>query len=55
ETTNLPGNPAYNASRTAVMDLFGHLLFSTVYFLVPGWAFTEVSGSKPGAEKSVAA
>ncbi|KAK1565985.1 short chain dehydrogenase/reductase, partial [Colletotrichum navitas] len=59
--TNLPNNPAYNASKAAVMNLAGrrslHLrnMVIWVYFLAPGWAFTEVSGSKSDAEKSVAA
>lgn len=54
--TNPPGNPAYNASKAAVKSVAEHLSFDLraeenlgVHLLVPGWAFTGLSGNKPGA------
>jgi len=60
--TNPPGNPAYNASKSAVKTLAEHLSYdlsksspsTTVHLLVPGWTFTGLSGNAPfaaGAEK----
>ena len=60
--TNPPGNPAYNASKSAVKTLAEHLSFdlsksspaTSVHLLVPGWTFTGLSGNAPfatGAQK----
>lgn len=56
--TNPPGNPAYNASKSAVKTIAEHLSFDlrdhknlSVHLLVPGWTFTGLSGNKPGADK----
>jgi len=45
--TNPPGNPAYNASKSAVKTLAEHLSWDfrerkdiAVHLLVPGWTFT---------------
>ena len=44
--TNPPGNPAYNASKSAVKTLAEHLSYdlrdssTSVHLLVPGWTFT---------------
>ena len=45
--TNPPGNPAYNASKSAVKTLAEHLSWDlrdsrnvSVHLLVPGWTFT---------------
>ena len=46
--TNPPGNPAYNASRSAVKSLAEHLSFdlkdtaTAVHLLVPDWTFTAL-------------
>lgn len=56
--TNPPGNPAYNASKSAVKTLAEHLDFDlrnepnvSVHLLVPGWTFTGLSGNRPGSGK----
>ena len=45
--TNPPGNPAYNASKSAIKTLAEHLSWDlrenknvSVHLLVPGWTFT---------------
>ena len=56
--TNPPGNPAYNASKSAVKTLAEHLAHdlrtssspsyapqTSVHLLVPGWTFTGLSGN----------
>ena len=58
--TNPPGNPAYNASKSAVKTLAEHLSHdmrtegnpshhpgTSVHLLVPGWTYTGLSGN-PG-------
>ncbi|EME84528.1 uncharacterized protein MYCFIDRAFT_133303 [Pseudocercospora fijiensis CIRAD86] len=50
--TNPPGNPAYNASKSAVKTIAEHLHFdlaksspkTSVHLLVPGWTFTGLTG-----------
>lgn len=56
--TNPPGNPAYNASKSAVKTIAEHLSFDlrneknlSVHLLVPGWTFTGLSGNRPGSGK----
>ncbi|KAH8601368.1 hypothetical protein B0O99DRAFT_589417 [Bisporella sp. PMI_857] len=57
--TNPPGNPAYNASKSAVKTLAEHLSFdlaksspsTSVHLLIPGWTFTGLSGNDPTGEK----
>ncbi|EON68616.1 hypothetical protein W97_07874 [Coniosporium apollinis CBS 100218] len=55
--TNPPGNPAYNASKSAVKTLAEHLSYdmrgtnTSVHLLVPGWTFTGLSGGHPGSSK----
>ncbi|KAF1969255.1 NAD(P)-binding protein [Bimuria novae-zelandiae CBS 107.79] len=53
--TNPPGNPAYNASKSAVKTLAEHLSWDlredknlSVHLLVPGWTFTGLVGNTPG-------
>ncbi|EME45408.1 hypothetical protein DOTSEDRAFT_71209 [Dothistroma septosporum NZE10] len=49
--TNPPGNPAYNASKSAVKTIAEHLHFdlaksspkTSVHMLVPGWTFTGIT------------
>ncbi|KAL6863578.1 short chain dehydrogenase/reductase [Trichoderma novae-zelandiae] len=47
--TNPPGNPAYNASKSAVKTLAEHLSWdlrdtkTSVHLLVPGWTFTGMA------------
>jgi NAD(P)-dependent dehydrogenase (short-subunit alcohol dehydrogenase family) len=49
--TNPPGNPAYNASKSAIKTLTEHLSFdlaksspsTSVHLLVPGWTFTGLT------------
>lgn len=49
--TNPPGNPAYNASKSALKTLTEHLSFdlaktspnTSVHLLVPGWTFTGLT------------
>jgi NAD(P)-dependent dehydrogenase (short-subunit alcohol dehydrogenase family) len=51
--TNPPGNPAYNASKSAVKTLAEHLSHDmksshpniSVHLLIPGWTFTGLSGN----------
>lgn len=56
--TNPPGNPAYNASKAAIKALAEHLSYdlrdtnTAVHLLVPGWAFTGLSGGEPGSSKA---
>jgi len=56
--TNPPGNPAYNASKSAVKTLTEHLAYDlrespiNVHLLVPGFTFTGLSGNEPGSSKS---
>lgn len=60
--TNPPGNPAYNASKSAVKAVAEQLSYdlrgssTSVHFLVPGWTFTGLGrsedvrrGEKPAA------
>lgn len=50
--TNPPGNPAYNASKSAIKTITEHLHFdlaksspkTSVHLLVPGWTFTGLTG-----------
>lgn len=50
--TNPPGNPAYNASKSALKTITEHLSFdlaksspsTSVHLLVPGWTFTGLTG-----------
>lgn len=50
--TNPPGNPAYNATKSAVKTIAEHLSFdlaktspsTSVHLLVPGWTFTGMTG-----------
>jgi short-subunit dehydrogenase len=50
--TNPPGNPAYNASKSAVKTIAEHLSYdlaktspsTSVHLLVPGWTFTGLTG-----------
>lgn len=57
--TNPPGNPAYNASKSAVKTLAEHLSFDLsksspstgVHLLVPGWTHTGLTGGSPFGEK----
>ncbi|KAI0973150.1 hypothetical protein F4678DRAFT_460004 [Xylaria arbuscula] len=61
--TNPPGNPAYNASKTAVKTLAEQLSFDlaashpavSVHLLVPGWTWTNLAGAASGREKPAAA
>lgn len=61
--TNPPGNPAYNASKSAVKTVTEHLSFdlraddTSVHLLVPGWTFTGLGGGGNGSgrEKPAAA
>jgi NAD(P)-dependent dehydrogenase (short-subunit alcohol dehydrogenase family) len=51
--TNPPGNPAYNASKSAVKTITEHLAHDlrtsnpniSVHILIPGWTFTGLSGN----------
>lgn len=57
--TNPPGNPAYNASKSAVKTVTEHLSFdlaksspsTSVHLLVPGWTFTGLTGGGATKEK----
>ncbi|KAK3707900.1 hypothetical protein LTR37_011752 [Vermiconidia calcicola] len=57
--TNPPGNPAYNASKSAVKTIAEHLSFdlsrsapsTSVHLLVPGWTFTGLTGGGGMKEK----
>ncbi|KAI3527906.1 oxidoreductase [Colletotrichum filicis] len=64
--TNPPGNPAYNASKSAVKTIARHLFYdlrdsspnTSVFRLVPGWTFTSLGRSeekRTSAEKPAAA
>ncbi|KAK1469570.1 short-chain dehydrogenase/reductase [Colletotrichum melonis] len=52
--TNPPGNPAYNASKSAVKTIAEHLSYdlresspsTSVFLLVPGWTFTSLGRSE---------
>jgi NAD(P)-dependent dehydrogenase (short-subunit alcohol dehydrogenase family) len=54
--TNPPGNPAYNASKSALKSITEHLSFdlaksspsTSVHLLVPGWTFTGLTGGGKG-------
>ncbi|KAK5048522.1 hypothetical protein LTR84_005612 [Exophiala bonariae] len=65
--TNPPGNPAYNASKSAVKTLAEQLAYSlrtsgnasfaphvSVHLLVPGWTFTGLSGNAGPVSDDVA-
>ena len=51
--TNPPGNPSYNSSKSAVKTIAEHLAHDlrssnpniSVHLLIPGWAFTGLSGN----------
>jgi NAD(P)-dependent dehydrogenase (short-subunit alcohol dehydrogenase family) len=62
--TNPPGNPAYNASKSAVKTIAEHLAHdlrsdshehhhpaTSVHLLIPGWTYTGLSGN-PGPTPS---
>ncbi|RDA92666.1 hypothetical protein CP533_3731 [Ophiocordyceps camponoti-saundersi (nom. inval.)] len=55
--TNPPGNPAYNASKSAVKCVAEHLSWdlrndkTSVHLLVPGWTFTGLTGGGQGKAK----
>ncbi|KAM0716712.1 hypothetical protein Q7P37_008157 [Cladosporium fusiforme] len=57
--TNPPGNPAYNASKSALKTITEHLSFdlaksspaTSVHLLVPGWTFTGLTGGGKTATK----
>lgn len=57
--TNPPGNPAYNATKSAVKTIAEHLSFdlaksapkTSVHLLVPGWTFTGLTGGGKTTEK----
>jgi short-subunit dehydrogenase len=57
--TNPPGNPAYNASKSAVKTICEHLNFdfaksapsTSVHLLVPGWTFTGLTAARGVTEK----
>lgn len=61
--TNPPGNPAYNASKSAVKAIAEHLHFdlaksspkTSVHLLVPGWTFTSMTGGGGMKEKPAGA
>ncbi|KOS21974.1 Ketoacyl reductase HetN [Escovopsis weberi] len=59
--TNPPGNPAYNASKSAVKTLAEHLSYDlkdtliSVHLLVPGWTFTGMTGGGQVLEKPAGA
>lgn len=59
--TSPPGNPAYNASKSAVKTITEHLSFdlraddTSVHLLVPGWTFTGLGGNDGSREKPAAA
>jgi len=59
--TNPPGNPAYNASKSAVKTLAEHLSYDlkdtpvSVHLLVPGWTFTGLTGGGGLKEKPAGA
>lgn len=59
--TNPPGNPAYNASKSAIKTLAEHLSYDlrdtsvSVHLLVPGWTFTGLTGGGGLKEKPAGA
>jgi len=61
--TNPPGNPAYNASKSAIKTITEHLNFdlaksspsTSVHLLVPGWTFTAMTGGGIMKEKPAGA
>ncbi|EMC98507.1 hypothetical protein BAUCODRAFT_32558 [Baudoinia panamericana UAMH 10762] len=61
--TNPPGNPAYNASKSAVKTITEGLSFdlyktspkTSVHLLVPGWTFTGLTGGGGTKEKPAGA
>jgi len=59
--TNPPGNPGYNASKSAVKTLAEHLSFElrdtpiSVHLLVPGWTHTGLTGASAGGAKPAGA
>ncbi|MCJ1483734.1 hypothetical protein MMC06_003902 [Schaereria dolodes] len=54
--TNPPGNPAYNASKSALKTLAEHLSFdlrdtsTSVHLLIPGWTHTGITSGPPSAD-----
>ncbi|KAK1654897.1 short chain dehydrogenase/reductase [Colletotrichum phormii] len=54
--TDPPGNPAYNASKSAVKTVAEHLSYdlrdssTSVFLLVPGWIFTSLGRSEDERE-----
>lgn len=61
--TNPPGNPAYNATKSAVKTIAEHLSFdfaksspnTSVHLLVPGWTFTGLTRGRGVTEKPAGA
>lgn len=59
--TNPPGNPAYNASKSAVKTLAEHLSYDlraspiSVHLLVPGFTFTGLTGGGQTRERPASA
>ena len=55
--TNPPGNPAYNASKSAIKTLAEHLSYdlrdttTDVFLLVPGWTYTGLTKQSGHSEK----
>lgn len=55
--TNPPGNPAYNASKSAIKTIAEHLSYdlrhssTSVHLLVPGWTFTGMTGGGSAKDK----
>ncbi|KAI6857626.1 hypothetical protein D0864_13612 [Hortaea werneckii] len=57
--TNPPGNPAYNASKSAIKTIAEHLSYdlaksspaTSVHLLVPGWTFTGLTGGGKTSNK----
>lgn len=61
--TNPPGNPAYNASKSAIKTITEHLSTdlaksspnTSVHLLVPGWTFTGLTGGGDTKDKPAGA
>lgn len=61
--TNPPGNPVYNATKSAVKTIAEHLNFdlaksspsTSVHLLVPGWTFTGLTAQRGVTEKPAGA
>ncbi|KAL9122190.1 MAG: hypothetical protein Q9187_001255 [Circinaria calcarea] len=59
--TNPPGNPAYNASKSALKTIAEHLSYdlrstdTSVHLLVPGWTHTGMTGGGQAKEKPAGA